>query len=231
VHGEPDLRVRRQREAQSLHVVAPRPNADGDPCSDTNGCAPGLICQPTGASGTNGICSHPCCSGDDSVCKSASTGAPGRCSLNIVDNTPAQNTLYHLCTYNEQVCHPFKYDCGATEYCNFTKDPDVFTCSTPAPGKAIDLAPGNTCGALNDCGESQGCFELTLGDGGSTGAKCWLFCWLTQPTGFTVGTSAGGRFPANGTCTVGGKSYGKCTSVGFPDNSSTGGGHLGVCVP
>lgn len=83
---------------------------------------------------------------------------------------------------------------------------------------------------MNDCGESQGCFSITRGDGGSTGDKCWLFCYLKTPTGFTKGTTPAGRFPADGTCTIGGTSYGTCTSVGFPDYSSTGGGQLGVCI-
>jgi hypothetical protein len=203
------------------------PNADGDPCSDTNPCANGLFCQPTSATGTAGICTRACCPGNDAPCKQ--NGQTGSCKLNLVDGSG--NSLYHLCVYNEKVCHPFKYDCPTGEYCIFSAAPDVFTCSTPAPGKTIGQAPGGASVASNDCGESQVGVTTKLADGGSSAATCRVSCWITKPTSFSVGTTPDGRFPANGTCTIGGTSYGTCQSIGFPDNTASGGGQLGVCIP
>lgn len=203
------------------------PNVDGDPCSDTNPCANGLSCQPTGSTGSAGYCTRACCPGNDAPCKQ--NGQTGSCKLNIVD--ASKNSLFHLCVYNEKVCHPFKYDCPTGEYCIFSAAPDVFTCSTPAPGKTIGQAPGGASSASNDCGESQVGVTTKLADGGTSASVCRVTCWMTKPTTFSVGTTPDGRFPANGTCMIGGTSYGTCQSIGFPDNTASGGGQLGACVP
>ncbi len=202
------------------------PNADGDPCSSASPCAAGLICE-TAPGTTTGVCSRPCCPGDDTPCRQ--NGQTGSCSLNIIDPTTS-NTDYHLCQYNQKVCKPFEFDCGAGEYCNFSASPDVFTCSSPSPSASLSQAPGVACSAINDCGESQGCLTITHPYGGPLPSKCYLFCWLTKPASFTPGTTPGGRFPASGGCTINGTSYGTCSSVGFPDNTASGGGQLGVCM-
>ncbi len=204
------------------------PNQDGDACTDTIGCAAGLLCQPTGSTGTAGICTRPCCPGNDTPCHQ--NGQTGSCKLNIVDST-SMNSLYHLCVYNEKVCHPFKYDCPTDQYCIFSSAPDVFTCTGPSPTATLAQKPGGVETASNDCGESQVGVTTKLTDGGTSDAICRVTCWLTPPTGFTVGTTPGGRFPANGTCMIGGVSYGTCQSINFPDNTASGGGHLGACIP
>jgi len=179
----------------------------GDACTASNPCARGLFCY-------SGKCTPPCCSGDDSVC-----GTGGRCDLAITAPTDggADKVLYHACTYSS-ACHPFKYDCADGAVCLFKESPDSFTCVEPSPGTAISAAPGIPCKYANDCGESQACLSA---DG--TTYKCTLFCWLTGPEAGSVGTTPGGRFPANGTCTVGGKSYGTCSA----DPLVSGG--LGIC--
>jgi hypothetical protein len=211
---------------QCVTPPAVGPNADGDPCSDTNPCASGLFCQVP-STGTVGYCTRPCCSGNDAPCKQ--NGQTGSCKLGLTD--ASGTVVYHVCVYNEKVCHPFKYDCPSGEYCVFTAAPDVFTCTGPSPGHTISQAPGGTQTASNDCGESQVGATTKLADGGSSAATCRVACWITKPTTFSVGTTPDGRFPANGTCTVGGTNYGTCQSIGFPDNTASGGGHLGVCIP
>lgn len=183
----------------------------GETCTKPADCDRGLFCY-------SGKCSPACCSGDNSVC-----GAGGTCNLAITDDGGA--VIYHACSYSAK-CNPFKYDCPAGQVCLFNEDPDVFKCSTPSTGATgVGVAPTTKCKYSNDCGESQACFQLTSG-GDAAGAeyKCYLFCWLDKPETFTPGTTPGGRFPANGTCTVGGTNYGTCTSLG------TIGGGLGICV-
>ena len=184
----------------------------GESCDPTkNPCDKGLFCYEN-------KCSPACCTGDNSVC-----GPGGECRLSITDTKGGE--IYHACIY-AQVCHPFKYDCPAAQVCNFATDPDVFECSTPSSASAYGAAPGIACFYANDCGESQACFSTgaTAPDGGKV-YNCLLFCWLSGPEAGTVGADAKGRFAANGTCNVGGKSYGTCTSV-----PGIGGG-LGICVP
>ncbi len=183
----------------------------GEACTSQADCDRGLFCY-------SNKCSPACCTGDDSNC-----GGGGKCNLAITDDGGA--VIYHACSYSAK-CNPFKYDCPTGQVCLFNEDPDVFKCSSPASGPSgVGAAPGIACKYSNDCGESQACFKLTSG-GDAAGAdyKCYLFCYLMTPSGFTPGTMPGGRFPANGTCTVGGTNYGTCTSLG-----SIGGG-LGVCV-
>lgn len=182
----------------------------GEACASQGECDRGLFCY-------GGKCSPACCSGDNSVC-----GSGGTCNLAITDDGGA--VIHHACSYSSK-CDAFKYNCPSGQVCLFNEDPDVFKCSTPSSSSGLGVAPGTTCMYSNDCGESQACFSLTSG-GDAAGAtyKCYLFCWLTKPTGFTPGTMPDGRFPANGTCTVGGTSYGTCTSL-----SGIGGG-LGICV-
>ncbi len=181
----------------------------GEACNPTsNPCQKGLFCY-------SGKCSPPCCPGDDSVC-----GTGGSCDLAITEPTDGgtDKILYHACTY-AATCHPFKYDCAAGDVCLFKESPDTFTCVSPSPGTAISAAPGIACKYANDCGESQACLTA---DGGKT-FKCALFCWLSAPEAGSVGTDPKGRFAANGTCTVGGKSYGTCSA----DPLVAGG--LGIC--
>jgi hypothetical protein len=206
-------------QCQSLTIG---PNAEGDACDESKNqyCDVGLECFTSG-SGTAGVCTRRCCENTD--CQR--NGLSGKCDRAFTNASGA--IVFHACSYSETYCHPFKYDCPSGQYCIYTASPDVFTCSTPVT--AIGQAPGGACNYRNDCGESQGCLGLTLGDGGAEPASCRLFCWLKQPTGFSVGTTPGGRFAANGTCKIGTTSYGTCTSVGFPDYSSTGGGQLGIC--
>lgn len=182
----------------------------GEACSAPSDCDKGLFCY-------SGKCSPACCSGDNSVC-----GAGGACNLAITDpDTDA--VVYHACTYSAK-CNPFKYDCPAGQICLFSSEPDVFKCSAPSGGaSSLGVAPGGTCKYVNDCGESQACFTKTT-DAGAT-SSCMLFCWMMTPAGFTPGSTPGGRFPADGTCTIGGKNYGSCKTV----TGITGG--LGVCQP
>lgn len=179
----------------------------GESCTSSNDCDKGLFCY-------SNKCSPACCSGDNSVC-----GAGGACNLAITNSS--DTVIYHACSYSAK-CNPFKYDCPAGQVCLFSSEPDVFKCSEPSKAGALGTAPGVSCTYVNDCGESQACF--TSGTGDAAVSQCRLFCWLMTPDGFSVGSTPGGRFPANGTCSVGGTSYGTCQSV-----SGIGGG-LGICV-
>jgi hypothetical protein len=185
----------------------------GEKCdSATNPCDRGLFCY-------SGKCSPACCPGDNSVC-----GGSGICNLSITAPGDAGDVvLYHTCTYSDN-CHPFKYDCPTDQVCLFSEEPDVFACSTPSTSAAYSAAPGINCLYANDCGESQACFN-TKGTDAASDYKCYLFCYMGGPEAGSVGTDAKGRFAANGTCTVGGKSYGTCTTV-----PGIGGG-LGICIP
>lgn len=182
----------------------------GEGCAAPGDCDKGLFCF-------SGKCSPACCSGDSSVC-----GAGGSCNLAITD-PDTKAVVYHACSYSAK-CNPFKYDCPTGQMCLFSSEPDVFKCSSPAGGaSSLGVAPGGACEYINDCGESQGCFSTTTDAGKSS--KCLLFCWLMTPAGFAPGTKPDGRFPADGNCTIGGKSYGTCKSAGGI------GGGLGVCQP
>ncbi len=181
----------------------------GEACAAQGDCDKGLFCY-------GGKCSPACCSGDNSVC-----GPGGACNLALTDKDGT--VVWHACTYSAK-CNPFKYDCPKGQVCLFSSEPDVFKCSEPSKTGALGVAPGGSCKYVNDCGESQACFTMSSGDAGS-GGSCMLFCWLTPPSGFTPGTTPDGRFPADGNCTIGGKSYGTCKAAG-----SIGGG-LGICQP
>ena len=187
------------------------PGAKGDACSPSSGCDRGLFCY-------QGKCSPACCLGDDSAC-----GAGGQCNLDITQPGDAGDVIiYHACTY-AAACHPFKYDCPANEDCLWDSAPDSFACAVPSTPAAYSAVPNITCKYANDCGESQACFNLMGTDSGAD-YKCYLFCWLAATDAGTTGGDPKGRFAANGTCTVGGKSYGTCQSV-------TGiGGGLGLCL-
>ncbi|MBI2394604.1 MAG: hypothetical protein HYV09_33855 [Deltaproteobacteria bacterium] len=182
----------------------------GESCATQNDCDRGLFCY-------GGKCSPACCSGDNSVC-----GAGGTCNLAITASGGA--VIYYACSYSDK-CNPFKYDCPTGQVCLFSSEPDSFKCSTPSAGTPLAQGPGNACEYANDCGESQSCFKLSSG-GDAAGAtyKCYLFCWLSKPDAWTPGATPGGRFPADGTCTIGGTNYGTCQSVGGI------GGGLGICV-
>ena len=192
-------------------TIPPGTAGKGEACDPKNPCDKGLFCY-------SGHCSPACCVGDNSVC-----GAGGECKLSITaPGDGGDSVIYHACTYSN-VCHPFKYDCSAGEICNFDSDPDVFKCSSPSPAGSLSAKPGGVCKYTNDCGESQACFALKA-DAAPTDYKCQLFCWATKPDAFSVGTKPDGRFPADGTCTVGGVSYGTCTAIGGI------GGGLGICI-
>ena len=188
-----------------------------DPCVSDSDCDRGLECQ-------NKKCTPACCPGDNSVCIGSSTASKGgQCNISLTDGTTGK-VVYHICSYDDK-CNPFKYDCAAGQICLFSEGPDLFKCSTPSTAGKIDTKPGGSCKYRNDCGESQLCTELTTGGDAGTGVStCYLFCWLSKPSGWTAGTTPGGRFPADGTCTVGGTSYGICTKIGGID------GGLGLCV-
>ncbi|GAC1351779.1 MAG: hypothetical protein NVS3B20_08870 [Polyangiales bacterium] len=190
--------------------------AKGEFCDPKNPCDRGLFCIAS-------HCAPACCPGDNSVCGAAS-GTKGECSLSITGATGSGKDAvnFHVCGYSN-VCHPFKYDCPSGEVCLYASDPDVFKCSTPSTAGMVDAKPGTVCKYVNDCGESQSCFAFKA-DAGPTDYKCYVFCWLKAPDGFMVGSKPGGRFPADGTCTVGGTSYGTCTAV-----AGIGGG-LGICL-
>ena len=186
----------------------------GEACDPSNPCDRGLFCY-------DGKCSPPCCTGDNSVC-----GGEGKCNLSITEPTDggADKVLYHVCTY-PATCHAFKYDCPKNQVCLWATEPDSFSCATPTSSTVYKAGPEGACKYANDCGESQICTALTTsGSDAGAGSKCYLFCYLSGPEAGSVGTTPDGRFPANGTCTVAGKSYGTCTSI-------TGiGGGLGLCV-
>jgi hypothetical protein len=185
----------------------------GEACDASNPCDRGLFCY-------DNKCSPPCCPGDNSVC-----GGEGKCNLSITEPSDggADKVLYHVCTY-PAVCHPFKFDCPTNQVCLFATEPDSFSCATPTSSAAYKAGPGGKCTYANDCGESQICTELSTGGDAGSGSKCYLFCWLTPPTTDAGTPATGGRFAANGSCTVGGTNYGTCTSI-------TGiGGGLGLCV-
>lgn len=181
----------------------------GDACTSSSGCDRGLFCY-------RGACSPACCPGDNSVC-----GTKGTCDLAITDTTGSA-TLYYVCDY-AALCHAFEYDCPSGQVCLYKEAPDTYRCADPLKGLATK--PGGPCAAANDCGESQLCTAVykTGEDAAAAPSLCYLTCYLSTPTGFMPGTSPGGRFPANGTCTVSGTSYGTCTDVGL-------GGGLGLCV-
>jgi hypothetical protein len=185
----------------------------GEACASSSDCDKGLFCYSK-------HCAPACCTGDNSVCG----GTGGACDLAITD-PDTKAVIYHACSYSAK-CNPFKYDCPTGEVCLFSEEPDSFKCSLPAAGPTgLSAKPGTSCKYVNDCGESQLCTALTSGGDAAAGAsQCYLFCWLTKPAGFTPGTMPGGRFPADGTCTVGGTNYGTCTSIGGI------GGGLGLCV-
>jgi len=183
-------------------------------CATQGECDKGLECR-------NGKCSPFCCLKDDSPC-----GPGGSCSVQVTDEG-ASPYAYALCDYSPP-CNPFKYDCPTGSVCLFNSLPDRFKCSTPSPGTPLNQAPLRECKYRNDCGESQGCSTITTSgeDAAAATAKCQLYCWFSKPTGFTPGTMPDGRFPADGTCTIGGVNYGTCR-----DFSSSGlGGGLGICV-
>ncbi len=188
----------------------------GDPCTGDGDCDRGLECQSS-------KCTPACCPGDNSVCVGSSAASKaGKCNVSLTDS--AGKTIYHICSYSN-ACNPFKYDCPADQVCLFSEAPDAFKCSKPTG--AIGTKPAITCKYANDCGESQLCTELTTKPDSGTGVStCYLFCWLTKPTGWTYpgASAAGGRFAADGTCNVGGTNYGTCTKVGGIE------GGLGLCV-
>ena len=189
------------------------PAAKGEACDSKTACDRGLFCY-------SGKCSPACCTGDNSVC-----GPGGQCKLAITDaagDSGTPDVIYHACSY-DPICHPFKYDCPKGDVCLFAENPDVFNCATPTSKAVYSSAPGSKCVYANDCGESQACFALTP-DAGPSDYKCYMFCYLHGAEAGSVGTTPDGRFAADGTCTVGGKSYGTCTAYGF-------GSDLGLCVP
>jgi hypothetical protein len=187
----------------------------GDACPHgPTDCDAGLFCY-------EGHCTPACCTGDNSVCGSAG-GIPGSCNLDITQSADAGDTvIYNVCTYSK-TCHPFSCDCDSGSICLFDTAPDSFTCDPPSSAGALSAKPGISCKYENDCGEGQGCFGPTGGP-----YKCMLFCLLAGADGGTVSPCAAPKFGANGTCTVGGTSYGTCT-----DASGAGiGGGLGLCEP
>jgi hypothetical protein len=188
----------------------------GDPCSADGDCDRGLECQ-------SNKCTPACCPGDNSVCVGSSAASKvGKCNVALTDSSG--KTQYHICSYSS-ACNPFKYDCPSDQVCLFNEAPDAFKCSKPTG--ALSTKPGITCKYANDCGESQLCTELTTKPDSGTGVStCYLFCWLTKPSGWTYpgAAAAAGRFAADGTCNVGGTNYGTCTSIGGI------GGGLGLCV-
>ncbi len=182
----------------------------GESCSTQGDCDRGLFCY-------SGKCTPACCPGDNSLC-----GAGGACNLSITASD--DSTIHYACTYSSK-CNPFKYDCPSGQVCLFNEEPDSFKCSEPAKDGGLSAKPGIPCEYANDCGESQLCTKLTSGgDAAGATSQCYLFCWLSKPSGFTPGTNPDGRFAADGDCNVGGVSYGTCTSVGGL------GGGLGLCV-
>jgi hypothetical protein len=184
----------------------------GEACASSSDCDKGLFCYSK-------HCSPACCTGDNSVCG----GTGGSCDIAVTD-PGSMAVIYHVCSYSAK-CNPFKYDCPTGEVCLFSEAPDAFKCSAPASGSAgLSAKPGIPCKYVNDCGESQLCTALTMGDAAAGASQCYLFCWLTPPSGFTPGTTPGGRFAADGDCNVGGTSYGTCTAIGGI------GGGLGLCV-
>jgi len=177
-------------------------------CKTDVDCDQGLFCF-------SGKCSPACCPGDNSVC-----GPGGECRLNITDDM--KTVIFHACVYNAP-CKPFKMNCPDTQVCTFSEEPDLFACVTPTTTGGLGVAPGGACEYTNDCGESQACLSPAT-DAGAGKGKCALFCYLTTPDGGVMGGPAKGRFPANGTCMVAGKSYGECKGISWL------GGGLGVCV-
>ena len=185
----------------------------GDACKAPTDCDRGLFCYEN-------HCTPACCTGDNSVCGSTKAGVAGACNLDITQSADAgDTTIYNVCTY-ATACHPFSCECDSGSVCLFDTAPDAFTCDPPSKTGGISAEPGITCVYENDCGEGQGCFGPTGGP-----YKCMLFCALGGADAGTISPCSTPKFAANGTCTVGGKSYGTCT-----DASSAGiGGGLGLC--
>lgn len=156
-------------------------------CSAATDCVSGLFCHGS-------KCVPACCPGVTGSCPNA-----GECIVGITTEG-SSTTSYHACAYRDK-CNPFRFDCPAGQNCNGVA-PNDYRCYAPSPTIKLSSAPGNACKHTNDCGESQNCID----------GQCALMCWLTTPADFKPGASAGGRFPANGTCTVDGTSYGTCTS-------------------
>jgi hypothetical protein len=210
---------------KGYNTCTPRPigpSTKGEACDSKKPCDRGLFCF-------SNRCSPACCLGDNTVC-----GGDGACTLAITSTTPDGGTsdvVYHACSYNA-ACHAFQYDCPAGQFCLFNGPPAVFSCALPAVGKTLNIAPGAPCGFLNDCGESQLCTSITssASDAGPSAPTCFLVCNLSGKP--TPGDAAklGGRFPADGTCTIGGKSYGRCTTITDGAGGDSIGGGLGLCV-
>jgi hypothetical protein len=190
----------------------------GTTCKAQSDCDQGLFCE-------NGYCTPACCSGDNSPC-----GAGGECNLILTDGSTPPNPLYSVCSYSA-ICHAFQYDCPTGQVCLFSMAPDTFKCSAPSSGAAgLGTKPGGACNYINDCGESQICVNTSLPDGGiSSTGTCALVCQLTGSP--MVGSTPGGRFPANGTCKVGGVEYPKagatCVDVSGSGIGLSGG--YGLC--
>lgn len=194
------------------------PASKGDPCNDATPCDRGLFC-------VSNHCSPACCPGDNSAC-----GTDGTCDYGITDVLPdgaTSDVIYHACDYGT-FCHAFQYDCPAGQDCYFDTEPDVFSCAPPYTGDAgIAVVPNTPCNSINDCGESQICTALTSGpDAAPPPATCYLFCNLSGVANPGPASNLDGRFPADGTCTIGGTTYGTCQAI-----SGIGGTTLGLCVP
>ena len=185
----------------------------GDACKAPTDCDAGLFCYEN-------HCTPACCTGDNSVCGSTKGGIAGACNLDITSSADAGDiVIYQVCTY-ATTCHPFSCECDSGSICLFDTAPDSFTCDPPAKPAALSAKPGDPCTYENDCGEGQGCFST-----GGGPSKCLLFCNLGASDAGAISPCSAPKFAANGTCTVGGTSYGTCT-----DASSAGiGGGLGLC--
>ncbi len=131
----------------------------GAECGEDAECESGLFCVFS-------VCTPVCCPSTDEPCNG------GNCNLTFSVDA---NDSIRLCTYSKQ-CIPLTADaCPEDTACHF-EEPQVATC---VPGSGSNVAEGEECAALNDCGNMQQC--------ASSDGVCRYICMLeenSQPPGF-----------------------------------------------
>jgi hypothetical protein len=181
-------------------------------CPSTSGmnpCDPGLECignpcSADAAAPQTGRCSPHCClgpdGGDNTPCGvSDPEGYPGRCDLQIVDNSG--NPLYAVCDYSTN-CKPLGVQpCASGYVCLVQDNSGTATCAAVflPDGGNVGLPVGQPCIAGNECVEGAMC----LGPGGDAASTCTLLCYV--PGGsppFDAGLVADGG-PGHGGCLSG----------------------------
>jgi hypothetical protein len=167
----------------------------GQPCIEHSECAAGLRCQMK-------KCTPICCPTTDEPCLADS----GSCNIEVNlggEDWVMMCSYLPSCTLLEDTCDPDSgYDCHI-------QDPDACL-AVCAPPSGNPSAEGESCGFLNDCGESQLC-NNNGGDDGVCRQLCNLNSWQTDDVGL------GGCLPDR-TC--------ETVTVSCGDWA-----HLGICMP